>query len=408
MRTISTHSCFFNRRAEQRGKGAVPTEMTPVLEESYQQDLENAKFRSFSQACMLCVLLYVSFGVLDVWALPSGFVIAWLVRALVVIATLVCLQRAWRQREWFMRHYHKLVIGLYGLWGAGIEAIIMLSQPGEAAWTHYYAGLTLVTTALYTWTYATPRAAAGLGVALALSYLLIAVGLQELHLRPESSALVAIVFFLVSTNLIGILSMLAREKFSRQAFMLKHMLRKDLEQADTQQRVSQHMSEHDHLTGLPNRLKFELRAEELIREARISGTSVGLLFIDLDGFKPINDVHGHSAGDAVLCDVAKKLLGAIRSEDMVARLGGDEFVIAMPLAAGNADRLHSLRLSLAMRIGQVLGWEGRDLRVTASIGAACFPADGDSAGAVLAKADHAMYLDKGRFGQKEAPRLRRV
>lgn len=394
MRTFSLHTRLtgFVRDSASAAGVDFPAE----LEDSYQQDLAAAKFRSFSQACMLCMLLYLSFGVLDVWALPNALGFAWAVRTMVVLATLTCLLRAASDRAWFMRHYGKLTFSLYALWGIGIEAIIASSMPGEASWTHYYAGLTLVTTALYTWTYVTPLAAGTLGAALTLSYTAIATGLQGLHLRPERSAFVAILFFLVSTNLIGMLSLLARENFSRQAFLLKHMLRKDLEDAGNEQRHSQHVSEHDHLTGLPNRLRFERRVEELFSSATLSGNSVGLLFVDLDGFKPINDHYGHAAGDAVLVDVAHKMMGLIRGEDLVARLGGDEFVLAIPLAKDKGDRLHSLRLALSMRIGQDLHWEGKSLRVTASIGTACFPADGGSVAQVLAHADCAMYLDKQR------------
>ncbi|WP_342118243.1 GGDEF domain-containing protein [Pseudoduganella sp. OTU4001] len=397
MRTLSFNSQF---AASPGAAPAAATGISPALEASYQQDIVPAKYRSFSQACMLCMLLYISFGVLDIWALPTALGFAWSVRTVVVLATLACLLRAWRNRSWFTRHYNALTVGLYALWGIGIEVIIASSMPGEASWTHYYAGLTLVTTALYTWTYVTPLAAALLGTSLTAAYAAIAIGWQQLHLRAESSALVAIMFFLISTNLIGMLSMLAREKFSRQAFLLKHMMRKDLEEIGNEQRHSQHVSEHDHLTGLPNRLRFERRIHELFSNATLGGNSVGLLFIDLDGFKPINDLHGHAAGDAVLVEVARKMMGLIRSEDLVARLGGDEFVIAIPLAHDSTERLHSLRLALSMRIGQALKWEGKQLRVNASIGNACFPADGKSVAEVLSVADRSMYLDKQRANQR--------
>ncbi|SFG44890.1 diguanylate cyclase (GGDEF) domain-containing protein [Duganella sp. CF458] len=407
MRTLSLNTGFdYSRKFARDASLPLPAGFPAALEGSYQQDIVPAKFRSFSQACMLCMLLYLSFGVLDIWALPNSLGLAWVVRTVVVLATLACLLGAWRNRQWFVRNYAVLTTGLYGLWGAGIEAIIASSAPGEASWTHYYAGLTLVTTALYTWTYVTPKAAGILGACLTIAYIAIATGLQRLHEGPESSALVAIVFFLVSTNLIGLLSMLARENFSRQAFLLKHMLRQDLENAGNEQRHSQHMSEHDHLTGLPNRLRFERRVHELFSNARLTGNSVGLLFIDLDGFKPINDQYGHAAGDAVLTDVAKKLMGMIRPEDLVARLGGDEFVIAIPLAMNNTDRIHSLRLALSIRIGQPLQWEGKTLHVTASIGTACYPEHGGSLSQVLAEADHAMYLDKQRAGSRRACGLR--
>ncbi|MGW8391887.1 diguanylate cyclase domain-containing protein [Pseudoduganella sp. HUAS MS19] len=401
MATLSLNSVFNFARAYPRDPSLPKAADFPAaLEESYQLDIVPAKYRAFSQACMLCMLLYLCFGILDLWALPNSVGFAWAVRTVVVLATLACLLRAWRNRQWFTDNYNALTIGLYALWGAGIEAIIAASSPGEASWTHYYAGLTLVTTALYTWTYVTPFAACILGGTLTVVYLALATGLQGLQEQHESSVLVAIVFFLVSTNLIGMLSMLARENFSRQAFLLKHMLRKDLESAGYEQRQSQHLSEHDHLTGLPNRLRFERRAQQLLADARVSGNSVGLLFIDLDGFKPINDEHGHAAGDAVLAEVAKKLVGLIRPEDMVARLGGDEFVIVIPLAANNTDRLHSLRLAVSMRIGQRLRWEDKLLRVSASVGAASFPEDGDTVAQVMAEADRAMYFDKQRARQR--------
>jgi len=403
VRTLSLNSIFSFPREYPRDPSLPKGAGFPAaLESSYQLDIVPAKFRAFSQACMLCMLLYVCFGVLDIWALPNSLGFAWAVRTVVVLATLACLLRSWRNRQWFIDNYGVLVIGLYALWGAGIEAIIAASAPEEASWTHYYAGLTLVTTALYTWTYVTPLSACILGGTLTAVYVAIATGLQGLHERQESSVLIAIIFFLVSTNLIGVLSMLARENFSRQAFLLKHMLRKDLEHAGDEQRQSRHLSEHDHLTGLPNRLRFERRAQELFSDARVTGNSVGLLFIDLDGFKPINDEHGHAAGDAVLAEVARKLVGLIRPEDLAARLGGDEFVIVIPLAADNTDRLHSLRLAVSMRIAQVLRWEGKSLRISASVGAASFPEDGDTVAQVMAEADRAMYLDKRRARQRAA------
>lgn len=400
MRNFTVHTSSAKPRAPAPEAATGKSSFAVCLEPHYQQDLAPAKYRSFSQASMLCVLLYTSFGVLDLWALPNAIPFAWTVRAIVIAVTLGCLALAWRDRGWFVRNYGRLTLGVYALWGIGIEAIIASAGPGDAAWTHYYAGLTLVTTALYTWSFVTPIAAGILGLTLTAIYVCIAIGLQQLHMRPEGSALVAVLFFLISTNLIGLLSMLAREKFSRQAFLLKHMLRKDLEHAGNEQRNTQKIAEHDHLTGLPNRLRFERRAQELFNNANLTGGSVGLLFIDLDGFKPINDMHGHAAGDAVLSDVANKMLSLIRSEDLVARLGGDEFVIAIPLATDNSERLHSLRLALSMRIGQPLHWEGKSLRVTASIGMACYPEDGDTVADVLARADQAMYHDKRRAQQR--------
>ena len=89
------------------------------------------------------------------------------------------------------------------------------------------------------------------------------------------------------------------------------------------------LAERDPLTGLYKRSVFQVRLEASLARARRSGTAVALLFIDLDGFKRVNDSLGHRAGDTVLCDVALRLLGVVRESDTLARLGGDEFVILL-------------------------------------------------------------------------------
>lgn len=207
----------------------TPPVFSPALEDAYQTDLAHEKRSTFLHAGSLCVLLYSGFGVLDIWAISSAVPQAWMVRALVVGATLACMAYAkWRSSA-FLARYEGIVCGLTALWGLGIEAIIALASPGEAAYTAYYAGLTLVTMALYTWTYVRPLYACILGAALAFSYLLLAVFWQRLDREPGATSLIANLFFLVSTNIIGLLSMYTRERFSRSAFLHKNALKHDLD-----------------------------------------------------------------------------------------------------------------------------------------------------------------------------------
>ena len=207
----------------------LPRVFSPALESAYQDDLAAEKRRSFLHACGLCVVLYSAFGVLDIWAIPSAVRQAWAVRALVVgvtVAAIVCVRR-WPGA--FVRAYDTVVLALMALWGAGIEAIIALARPGEPAYTVYYAGLTLVTMALYTWTYVRPLHACLLAAALAYSYLMLAVFWQRLGAEPGVTSLIANLFFLISTNIIGLLSQMTRERFSRSAFLHKNALKHDLE-----------------------------------------------------------------------------------------------------------------------------------------------------------------------------------
>jgi diguanylate cyclase (GGDEF)-like protein len=144
---------------------------------------------------------------------------------------------------------------------------------------------------------------------------------------------------------------------------------------------------HDSLTGLANRLQFNEILREVVDRASASDSSVALLFIDLDGFKAINDNHGHDVGDDLLVAVGERLRGCTRGTDTVGRLGGDEFAVLIENAAGLAQV--SARLQNAFC--QPFAVSGRRLSVGASIGTATFPDTAGSADELLRVADAAMY-----------------
>jgi diguanylate cyclase (GGDEF)-like protein len=127
-----------------------------------------------------------------------------------------------------------------------------------------------------------------------------------------------------------------------------------------------------------------------------------VLFLDLDGFKPVNDQHGHAAGDHVLAVVAQRIRTAIRPEDVAARIGGDEFVVALPLAGQeDAAIVERARAALCRSIAEPIDYRGCSLRVTASIGTAIRCRDGGSAEELLHRADQSMYASK-RGGKRQA------
>lgn len=150
---------------------------------------------------------------------------------------------------------------------------------------------------------------------------------------------------------------------------------------------------HDPLTGLANRRLFYDRLQQAIRHAHRYGGQLGVLYVDLDRFKSINDSHGHHVGDAVLSEVARRLTDCVRESDTVARLGGDEFVILLERVQGRADCI-----AAAQKIEQTLACNAlfRDLRidVEVSIGQALFPQDGSDEDTLIRAADAAMYRVK--------------
>ena len=165
-----------------------------------------------------------------------------------------------------------------------------------------------------------------------------------------------------------------------------------LENAQLLERM-QHETLHDRLTGLANRPLVEDRSKLAFAMAARSGKSVGLLFVDLDRFKIVNDTLGHAAGDDLICQVADRMVDCMRTTDTLARLGGDEFVVLLPeisgvdIAVEVADRL----IRALERPFMVLGHE---LFISCSVGVACSPGDGLDYQTLMLHADGAMYAAK--------------
>lgn len=158
------------------------------------------------------------------------------------------------------------------------------------------------------------------------------------------------------------------------------------------QRMS-HLAQHDVLTGLPNRLLLGDRLDRAVAASQRHGSSLALLFLDVDGFKGINDRYGHAVGDRVLQVVAGRLVASVRRSDTVSRYGGDEFVVLLTEVACAEDASFSADNLLAA-IAAPLPVDGLALYVTASAGVGVYPADGEDAETILLKADLALLRAK--------------
>jgi diguanylate cyclase (GGDEF)-like protein/PAS domain S-box-containing protein len=165
------------------------------------------------------------------------------------------------------------------------------------------------------------------------------------------------------------------------------------EQLQARERI-QHMARHDLLTHLPNRAAFLERVGEAVARAQRAGSLVGVVLLDLDRFKEVNDTLGHSTGDALLCAVGQRLAAGLRQTELLARLGGDEFALVLEGLADVAQARQAVE-RLVAALGESFEVGGHSLQASASLGVALYPADGVEGVELLRHADLAMYAAKG-------------
>ncbi len=167
----------------------------------------------------------------------------------------------------------------------------------------------------------------------------------------------------------------------------------DVTDARNKQRELEQLAHYDKLTGLPNRALLNDRLEMGLAQAKRAGGNLAVCFMDLDGFKPVNDTFGHETGDALLVEIARRIMAISRATDTVARLGGDEFVLLLPEISGEEECRHMLE-RIMETVKQPLDVNGHEIRISASIGIAIYPEDVTDGESLIRHADQAMYIAK--------------
>jgi diguanylate cyclase (GGDEF)-like protein len=165
------------------------------------------------------------------------------------------------------------------------------------------------------------------------------------------------------------------------------------EMTDRKQAQLYHLAHHDPLTGLPNRLLFYDRLTQALSQAERASKVLGVLFIDLDHFKGINDSLGHPVGDLLLQEVSQGIQNCLRSGDTVARQGGDEFTVILTNVAQPED-VERVGQKILTLLSQPIRLQNQEVGITCSIGASLFPKDGDHIDMLIQKADTAVYHAK--------------
>jgi diguanylate cyclase (GGDEF)-like protein len=197
------------------------------------------------------------------------------------------------------------------------------------------------------------------------------------------------------------LTICTRERSHERAQL--QQLQREVLCARTRAAQAEHQARHDALTGLPNRRLLFTRLTEALAEAERNNSLVGVVLLDLDGFKLVNDRLGHATGDAVLVRVAQALLRCVRAGDTVARLGGDEFALVLPRVQA-PETVAALAGDIRSRVRWAQRSEDNAVPVAASVGVAMYPTHGESCAMLLQHADQAMYTSRQRVAASGAGR----
>lgn len=330
-------------------------------------------------ACLVGMFVYILHGVLDQWFVaPDDMARVWLARvtALSVPVSVLLISLT----PWFDRFPQFLLALVGAAAGTGLLAM-QVKLPVESA-SYYYPMMVLVT--FYTYNFVGTRFIYALAVDLVLlaAYNV----LFGLVVDYPLHTLIGHNFFIVSANLIGGSAGYLAERQRRILFVREQEL-------DTERRHHLQRSLHDGLTGLPNRDLLYDRIVQAEHGAQRHGTLHCGYFLDLDGFKNVNDSFGHKVGDQVLHEVAGRLQAAVRVSDTVARIGGDEFFV-LAEDIGSVAAAHALARKLLQEIAEPLPSLPVPAQIGASIGLCIFPYDGMTVSDLIHRADEAMYRVK--------------
>ena len=352
--------------------------LNPLLEDSYQDAIVPRLKVQSRWAIIIGVFIYVVSGGMDPWLIPENAEsFLWLIRGMIIWVG------AWAifltHRPAFQKS-HPLILSMTAF-AAGVFFLIAMSHIPASAEQVYYVGIILITFWIYNSIGLRFYHAVRLNVFFILSYFLL---LKE-HFRYPAHIIFNHLFFILAANVIGGITGYIMERQRRKLFIREYEL-------DEERNHQLLRSLHDRLTGLPNRELLDDRIEQSILHAKQGGFDAAGLYIDIDGFKRINDTWGHEAGDWILRRTSERILSILQAENTLSRIGGDEFFVLLQKVSSEDDAI-----SVAKELIRLLAIPfshpeiPEPLSISASIGICLFPFHQCSTKTIIHAADQAMY-----------------
>jgi len=362
-------------------------------EKLFQAHIESEKISGLRTLSVLASILFLIFSVADFLSLSVSLKEVLVVRGVVVLTLLTGLLYSYHKS--FIKNYTLTLSLMFLISTLGVEIMILLALPKDHASSVYFVGLVLIIMSIYAWSYFKLTTSIVLTSFIIGSYYYVEV-LKDIGLLET---LVNILFLLGSTS-IGITFQLIRDRYIRENFILQQSLHEKVEEKTKEAETHEHLANHDQLTGLANSRYAKDKLEEKLSNAKESGKSLVIMYLDLNGFKQVNDIYGHRAGDEVLRIVGKRLKSCVRNHDCLARLGGDEFGIGLVVDSHELGIAQEISEKIEEAVAQPIGFEGNVLQIGTSIGMASYPENGNHVNVLIEIADKKMYKAKQKMKNK--------
>lgn len=368
----------------------------PTKEEvfSFNQSVKEEKINSTRVVVVLAILLMLVYTVMDSFGLPADRLkIIYPIR-IALIVFLSFLFFLTYKTNFFTKHYIKLLMS--GYISSGIVVIIgaYICQPTDYSHDLYFAALMILVITSFSWSYLPIKHSIFICAFFATAYVIIKVYVHQDIEGTRALSLVAKVFYLMFVGIIASIAQYIRDHLIYRNLKLQKKLKEIALEKAKEAKQQEKLANLDTLTGIPNRLSITNSLTKAIKEAEETNSLLILLFMDLNGFKKINDTYGHDSGDKVLEVSAKRLERMIRDGDYLARLGGDEFLMAFKANHFSSKFIDKLSDKIKESISAPIAYDNQKLQVGVSIGFATYPNDGDSVEALIRVSDKNMYTDK--------------
>lgn len=377
------------------------------LHDAYDESLVSDKIQ-LAQVCALAgIIAFVTTVFMEKFGFFPALTDTHTIRYLVICVLAICLAATLR-KVFFIKYYTPILISTFLFVSFLIEYAIYLSIPFELAYYTYFSSLIILIMALYSWTYLSFRHLFLSTLVILTGYVLAIWFNNEQSLNDQNTMFLMVTMIkLLGAIFISVIGKFIRDQQLHKKFMLQQSFKEMFEEKVKESDKHKHHASHDTLTNLPNRRYVEDHLMRRLSNIQEHKKIMVVMFLDLNGFKKINDDFGHEAGDFVLKVTANRLVPFLSEHDSLVRLGGDEFIMCFTIDDDDdAQRIiENILEKIKLTIAEAIMFESFRLGITSSIGVATSVNDGYDINRLISIADKRMYEDKVMYEEEVIPAL---